>query len=161
MNVFWPRGNADKIYQVLLSSICLIFFKISGIGMLKFRKLKNKCTLDFVGQIVSKTSNFHFQGTESENKLWLGFSNINEHSVHTSSRVSAEYQKSYWELTVLKEKTLFCRTKHPKRSRLPETLHLCEVAKEHFFFPDKNPLKLRRTSVSEVESMSRNSDSFV
>ena len=61
-----------------------------------------------------------------------------------------------WELTVLKEKALFCQTKNPKRSRLPETLHLCEAAKEHFFFPDKNPLKLRRTSVSEVESMSRN-----
>ena len=56
------------------------------------------------------------------------------------------------------EKTLFCQTKH---SLLPETLHFCELAKEHFFFLDKNPLKLRRTSVSEVESMSRNSDSSI
>ena len=64
-------------------------------------------------------------------------------------------------IAVLKEKALFCQTKNPKRSRLPETLHLCEVAKEHFFFPDENPLKLRRTSVSEVESMSRNWDSFI
>ena len=66
-----------------------------------------------------------------------------------------------WELTVLKEKALFCQTKNPKRSRLPETLHLCEVAKEHFFFPDENHSKLWRTSVSEVESMSRNWDSFI
>ena len=111
MNVCWPRGNADKIYQVLLSSIYLIFLKICGIGMLKFRKLKNKCTLDFVGQIMSRTSNFHFQGTEIENKLWLGFSNINEHFAHTSSRVSAEYtyQKSYWELTVWKKKHFFVK----------------------------------------------------
>ena len=66
-----------------------------------------------------------------------------------------------WELTVLKEKALFCQTKNPKRSRLPETLHLCEVAKEHFFFPDENHSKLWRTSVCEVESMSRNWDSFI
>ena len=66
-----------------------------------------------------------------------------------------------WELTVLKEKALFCQTKNPKRSPLLETLHLCEVAKEHFFFPDENHLKLWRTSVSEVESMSRNWDSFI
>ena len=82
------------------------------------------------------------------------FSQVPEESVVSSIVAN-------WELTVLKEKALFCQTKNPKRSPLLETLHLCEVAKEHFFFPDENHSKLWRTSVCEVESMSRNWDSFI